>query len=107
MGGGVGRHAPSADGTARVGDSLALGRVADEAFALVGKGDHAGGQAVALLIDDDLDLTAFHHGHDRVRRAQVDATIYSTPDRFPSFPRTMSLPAAELAGMMDATEGTL
>ena len=61
------------DGAARVGDRLPLGRVADQPIALVGEGHHAGRQAVAFLIGDDLDLAAFHDRHDRVRRAQVDA----------------------------------
>ena len=41
--------------------------------ALVGERDDAGRQAVAFLIGDDLHLAAFHDGHDRVRRTQVDA----------------------------------
>src|SRR5262249_10949781 len=49
------------------------GQFADQAVPLVGKGDHAGGQAVALLVGDDLDLAAFHDRDDGVRRAQVDA----------------------------------
>ena len=61
------------DGAPRVGDGLALGRVADEAFALVGEGDDAGRQAVAFLVGDDLDLAAFHDRDDRVGGAQVDA----------------------------------
>ena len=61
------------DGAPRVGDRLPLGRVADQAVALVGEGDDAGRQAIAFLVGDDLDLAAFHDGHDRVGRAQVDA----------------------------------
>ena len=44
------------DGALRVGDRLPLGRVADEAVALVGEGDDAGRQPVAFLVGDDLDL---------------------------------------------------
>src|SRR5262249_28178232 len=47
-------------------------RVADEAVALVGEGDDAGRQPVTLLVGDDLHLAAFHDGHHRVRRAEVD-----------------------------------
>src|SRR5262249_20316932 len=57
----------------RVGDRLPLGRVAHQALALVGEGDDARRQAVAFLVRNDLDLAALHDGHDRVRRAQVDA----------------------------------
>ena len=61
------------DGAAGVGDGLPLGRVTDQPVALVGKGDDAGGQAVPLLVGDDLDFVPLHDGHDRVRRTQVDA----------------------------------
>ncbi len=61
------------DGAPRVGDGLPLGRVADEAVALVGERDDAGRQAIAFLVGDDLDLAAFHDGDDGVRGAEVDA----------------------------------
>ena len=57
----------------RVGDGLALGLVADEPVALVGERDDGRGEAVAVLVRDDLDLGPLHHGDDRVRGAEVDA----------------------------------
>ena len=61
------------DRTPRIGDGLALGRVADQDVALVGEGDDAGREAVAFLIGDDLDFAAFHDGDDGIGRAEVDA----------------------------------
>ena len=57
----------------RVGDRLPAGGLADEDVALVGERDDARRQAVAFRVRDDLRLVAFHHGDDRVGRAQVDA----------------------------------
>ncbi len=47
----------------RLGDFLPFGRVADEAIAIVGECDHAGGEPIAFLIGDDLDLAPFHDGN--------------------------------------------
>src|SRR5208283_1901537 len=66
------------DGTSRVGDRLALGRVAHQDFTLVGESDDAGSQAVAFLVGDDLDFTAFHDRHDGVGCAQVDTDDFFT-----------------------------
>src|SRR5262249_22164154 len=54
-------------------DGLALGRLADQAIALVGERDHAGGDAMAFLIGNDLHLAAFHDRDDGVGGPQVDA----------------------------------
>ena len=61
------------DGVVRIGDGLALGRVADLALAAVGECDDGRGGALSLVIDDDGRLVAFHHGHARVRGSKVDA----------------------------------
>ena len=52
------------DSAARVHHGLALGRVAHEAFALVGESHHTGRQAIAVLVWDDRDLASIHNGHD-------------------------------------------
>ena len=57
----------------RVGDALALGRLADQDLALLREGDHRRRGAAALGILDDPGLVAFHHGNARVRRSEVDA----------------------------------
>ena len=56
-----------------IGDGLPAGRLADQHVALVGERHDAGRQPVAFLVGDDLGFFAFHHGHDRVGGAQVDA----------------------------------
>ena len=56
-----------------IGDGLAAGRLADEDIALVGERDDARRQPIAFRVGDDLRFFAFHHGDDRVGRAQVDA----------------------------------
>ena len=47
-------------------------------LALVGKGDHARRQPVALLIGNDLGLFSFHDGHDGIGSSQVDADDFFT-----------------------------
>ena len=54
-------------------DRLPLRDLADQPLPALGKGDDRWGDAAALRVGDDLGLAAFHDGHDRVRRAQVDA----------------------------------
>ena len=61
------------DGALRIGDRLALGRLADEPLAVVGEGDDRGRGAHALRIFDDLRRLAFHDGDARIGRAEVDA----------------------------------
>ena len=62
-----------------VGDGLALGRRADQHFAIVGIGDDGRRRPRALAVLDDLRLAAFHDRDAGVRRAQVD------PDDFCPF----------------------
>ena len=61
------------DGALRVGDRLALGRLADQPLAVVGEGDDRGRGAPALGILDDLGVLAVHDGDARIGRAEVDA----------------------------------
>ena len=60
-------------GVGRVGDSLALGRLADEAFAVVEDGDNRRRGPNAFGVLDHFRLLAVHDGHARIGRAQVDA----------------------------------
>ena len=57
----------------RVGNRLALGRLADHDLIVVAKRDDGRRGAVALAVLDNLDLVALHHRHAGVRRAQVNA----------------------------------
>ena len=59
-------------GVDRVGDALALGRQADEAFAVVGKGDDRGGGVGAFGVLENLGLAALHDGDARIGGAEVD-----------------------------------
>ena len=52
---------------------LVLGRVADEALALLVPRDVGRRDAVALVVGDDLDAAVLEDAHARVRRAQIDA----------------------------------
>jgi hypothetical protein len=60
-------------GVVRVGDRLALGRLADQDFAILGEGDDGRGGAVALGIVDDPRLATFHDGDAGIGGAEVDA----------------------------------
>ena len=72
-------HAPAhealdrVDGARRVRDRLALGDRADQALAVVREADDRGRRAAAFLVRDDDGLPALHHGHARVRGAEVDS----------------------------------
>src|SRR5262249_28398580 len=61
----------------RIGNALALGRLANEALATLGKGDHGGGRPAALAILDHLGILAFHHGDAGIGRAEIDADDFS------------------------------
>ena len=61
------------DGLLGVGDGLALGGGADDAFAGFGEGDDGRGGAVAFGVWDDDGFAALHGGDDGVGRAEVDA----------------------------------
>ena len=65
-----------ADGAVNVGDSLALGRLADEYFAVLGEGDDRGGRAEAFRVGDDGGFSTFEYGNHRVGGSEVNA--YST-----------------------------
>ena len=57
----------------RVGDRLALGRLADEHFAVLRERDDRRRRAIAFAVLDDFRLAAVHDRDAGVRRAQVDA----------------------------------
>ena len=61
------------EGVLRIGDRLALGRLADEDFAVLGEGDDGRRGAVAFAVLDDARLAAFHDGDAGIGGAQVDA----------------------------------
>ena len=65
------------EGAFGIGHALALGRLADEALAVVGEGDNGRRRARALRILDDLGLRAFHDGHAGIGGAQVDADNFT------------------------------
>lgn len=60
------------DGAGGIQSSLIHGRFADEPLG-VGKGDAGRGEALALVVGDDLAAVAPPHGHAGVGRAEVDA----------------------------------
>ncbi len=57
----------------RIGDRLALGRLADQPLAVVGEGDDGRRRALPLGVLDDLGVLAVHDRDARVGRAEVDA----------------------------------
>ena len=61
------------DGLFRIGDRLALGRLADETLAVVGEGDDRRRRAHAFGVLDDFRRFAFHDGDARIGGAEVDA----------------------------------
>jgi hypothetical protein len=61
------------DGALGIGDGLALGRLADQTFAVIGEGHDGGRRAHALCIFDNFRRLAFHHGDARIGGAEVDA----------------------------------
>ncbi len=60
------------DRVLRIGDRLPLGNLADQPLAAAGEAYHRGRRAGALLVGDHYRLAAFHDGHNRVGRSQVD-----------------------------------
>ena len=59
-----------------VGDRLALGRLSDEAFAVLGKGHHGGRGAHAFGVFDDFGSGAIHDRDTGVGRAKVNANDF-------------------------------
>ena len=59
-------------GVVGIGHCLALGRLAHQHLAVLGKGDDGGGGAIALAVLDHPGLAPLHDGHARVGRAEVD-----------------------------------
>ncbi|EKQ63152.1 putative NAD-specific glutamate dehydrogenase [Xanthomonas citri pv. malvacearum str. GSPB1386] len=60
------------EGVLRVGHGLALGRSADQHFAVLGVGDDRRRGAIALGVFNDAGLAAVHDRHARVRGAEVN-----------------------------------
>ena len=65
------------EGLLRIGDRLALGRLADETLAVVGKGDDGWGSPCAFRVLDDLRSLALHHRHAGIGRTKVDANDFT------------------------------
>ena len=61
------------NGVFGIGRCLAFGRLAHQAFAVLGKGNHRRGGAGAFRIFENHGFAAFHHGHAGVGGAEVDA----------------------------------
>ena len=64
------------DGVFRVGDRLALGRLADEAFAVAAEGDDRRRGARAFRVFNDLGVLAVHDGDAGIGCSQVDADYF-------------------------------
>ena len=64
------------DGPVRVGDGLALGRLAHKALAGLGKAHHGGCGPAALSVRDHHHLAALHDGHAGICRTQVDTDTF-------------------------------
>src|SRR5262249_27830816 len=60
------------EGALGIGDRLALGWLADEAFAIVRKSNDRGRRSHALRVLNDLGSFAVHDGDARIGRAEVD-----------------------------------
>ena len=83
------------DGVFRIEHCLASGQLAYQALSHFGKRHHRRGQAVALAVDDHRRLPAFHHGNDRICRAQVNAycLCHTSPHSVHNSPCSFSDPA--------------
>ncbi|ETW12424.1 putative NAD-specific glutamate dehydrogenase [Roseivivax marinus] len=71
------------DGVGRVGDRLALGRLANQTF-VVGETDDGRGRACPFRVLDDLGLAAVHDGDAAVGGAEVDADDFAHVLSIPS-----------------------
>ena len=65
-----------------IGDRLTLGRLADEALAIVGESDNRRRGAGAFSIFDNFGSGAFHHGHAGIGGAEIDADDFSHENSF-------------------------
>ncbi|MNO51513.1 NAD-specific glutamate dehydrogenase [compost metagenome] len=64
-------------GVVRVGDGLALGRLANQDFAIVGVGHDRRGSTRTFGVFDDFDVTVFQNGDARVGGPQVDTDDFT------------------------------
>jgi hypothetical protein len=64
-------------GVLRIGHGLALGRLADQHFVILGKRDDGRRGAITLAVLDDARLAAFHDGDAGIRGSQIDADYLS------------------------------
>ena len=84
------------EGALGVRDRLALGRLADEALAVVREGHDRRGRARAFRVFDDLGLRAFHDGHAGIGGAEVDTDDF-THGGIPHFPSRPPSPESSSA----------
>ena len=61
----------------RIGDRLALGRLADHHFVVLGEGDDGGRGAIPLTVLDHARLAAIHNRDARVRGPKIDADDFA------------------------------
>ncbi|CAB4577402.1 unannotated protein [freshwater metagenome] len=61
------------DGAVNVGNSLALGGLANQDVAVLGEGHHRRGGSEALGIGNDLRFTRLQHGHRAIGGSQVNS----------------------------------
>ncbi len=64
-------------GVVGIGHSLTLRRLTDQPLTALGESDHRRSGTRAFGVLDDLGTAAFHHGHARVRGAQVDTNHFA------------------------------
>ena len=64
----------------RIGDGLALGRLADQHLVVLGEGDDRRRGAITLAVLDHARLAAFHDRDAGVGRAEVDADDFAHGD---------------------------
>ena len=65
------------DGVVRIGDGLALGRVADLPLSAFGECDDRRSGPLAFVVDDDGRLVAFHHSHARVGGSKINSNNFT------------------------------
>ena len=75
------------DGVGGVGDCLPFRNLADEALPALGERDDGGGGSIPLCVGDDDGVPTLHHGHARVRGAEVDSDDLAHFSSLLPFPR--------------------